>query len=158
MSFSGNNRLIKGASGRFALGVLLLAWVNIAAQPCLMAMELAPDSSFASEHTVHSEHSEHSAHASDAPDCGHCPTLSGDQAVPCETGSASECEIFPGYNVDGRQFKQLAKDVSPHLALFTLGGTLNNSTDVTPFLPHDVKRLKFNGDPPLNIRHCVFLK
>ncbi len=158
MSFSGENDFRQGVAGRFVLGLLLVAWLNIAAQPCLMAMEFAPDSSLSSEHTVHSGHSEHSPSDSAAPDCGHCPPLGSEQAFPCETGSASDCELFPGYNLDGRQFEQHAKSVSSQTVPLLLVGTLDCSATITRLLPHDIKRLKFTGDPPLNIRHCVFLK
>lgn len=158
MSLSGINRLQSRASGRFVLGMLLVAWLSIAAQPCLMAMEPAADTSLASEQKVHSEHNGHASHARDLPDCGHCPSLTGDQAVQCVTGSASDCGLLPGYNVDGRHFEKQAKDVSPPLTLFTLDDPVDCSMAVAPPLPRDVRRLKFTVDPPLNIRHCVFLK
>lgn len=157
MNFSGENGLNKGPARRIVVGMLLLAWLNIAAQPCLMAMEMAPDASPASELTVHSEHSEHVSHGADAPDCGHCPPVAYDHALQCASGAASDCEIFPGYNVDGRHFDKQAKDVSPQPAIIALAGTVDHSRAVAS-LPHDVKRLKFAGDPPLNLRHCVFLK
>lgn len=158
MNFSGDNGLRQGKAGRLVVGMLLLAWLNVAAQPCLMAMELAPDKSVASEHAAHSEHGDHSSHASDSMDCGHCPPLAHDHTVSCETGSASNCEIFPGYNFDGRQFKQQAKDVVPQLALFLPVSTVDYSMAAASLMTQDTRRLKFTGDPPLNIRHCVFLK
>jgi hypothetical protein len=105
LNFSGKNPIETGAWGRFALSMLVLAWLNIATQPCLMAMEMAPETTLASEQTVHSEHAEHMSDAPDATDCGHCPPAADHQEILCETGSASNCELFPGYNVDGRQFK-----------------------------------------------------
>ena len=158
MIFLGKNRLQTGAWGRFVLSVFVLAWLNIATQPCLMAMEMAPNVSLASEHAAHSGHGEHMSDEAASTDCGHCPTGISEQEVLCETGSASDCEIFPGYNVDGRQFKQLLKDIPPSPALPALKSELDFSKPVTLFPPHDNKRLKFAGDPPLNIRHCVFLK
>lgn len=146
------------APGRFALGVLLCAWLNLAAQPCLMAMEPAADSSTAAEHSVHSQHNQHSPPAGGAADCGHCPPVASEQAMACEVGAASDCELLPGYNLDGRQFKQLAKDIAPQVAACTLASTRGDVANNNPFLPHDAARLKFDGDPPLNIRHCVFLK
>ena len=155
MSFSGKNRLQTGAWGRFFLSLLVLAWLNIAAQPCLMAMEMAPETSQITDHAVHSGHA---GQIADAIDCDHCPPGMDHQKVLCETGSAADCEIFAGYNADGRQFKPQLKDVSPPLALSTIESTLAFSAPVRLFPPHDNKRLKFAGDPPLNIRHCVFLK
>jgi hypothetical protein len=155
LSFSGKNRLQTGAWGRFVLSLLVLAWLNIAAQPCLMAMETAPETSQASDHALHSGHA---GHIADATDCNHCPPGMDHQKVLCETGSAADCEIFAGYNADGRQFKPQLKDVSPPLALSTIESTLDFSAPVRLLPPHENKRLKFAGDPPLNIRHCVFLK
>ena len=158
MSFSGKNRLQTGTWGRFVLSMFVLAWLNIATQPCLMAMEMVPDATLASEQAVHSEHAEHMDDANESTDCGHCPPAIEHQEILCETGSASDCEIFPGYNVDGRQFKLKLKDLTPCLTLSTVENTLDFSTPVTLFPPQDYKRLKFAGDPPLNIRYCVFLK
>ena len=158
MSFLGKNRLQTGAWGRFVLSMFVLAWLNIATQPCLMAMEMVPDAPLAPAHAVHSEHAGHMADASASDDCDHCPPAIDHQEILCETGSASDCEIFPGYNVDGRQFKPQPKDVFPPIALLTIRSTPACSAPVTLFPPHDNKRLKFAGDPPLNIRHCVFLK
>ena len=158
MSLSGINRLETSAWGRFVLSLLVFAWLNIAAQPCLMAMELAPETSQASADAVHSGHAEHIADATASTDCDHCPPGADHQRVLCETGSASDCEIFAGYNADERQFKPQLKDLSPPLALSTIESTLSFSAPVRLFPPHDNKRLKFAGDPPLNIRHCVFLK
>jgi hypothetical protein len=138
--------------------MFVLAWLNVATQPCLMAMEMVPDAPLASEQAVHPGHAEHMAEATAATDCDHCPPGVDHQEVLCATGSASDCEIFPGYNVDGRQFKQQLKDVSPPLTLSTIESTLDFSAPVRLFPPQDDKRLKFAGDPPLNIRHCVFLK
>ena len=158
MSLSGIYRLETSVWGRCALGLLVFAWLNIAAQPCLMAMEMAPETSLASDHTLHSGHAVHIADATAATHCDHCPTGVDHQKVLWETGSAADCEIFAGYEVDGRQFKPPLKDLSPPLALSTIESTLDFSAPVRLFAPHDNKRLKFAGDPPLNIRHCVFLK
>lgn len=158
MSLSGINRLETSAWGRFVLALLVLGWLNIAAQPCLMAMETAPEKLQVSEPAAHSGHAGHIADATAAFDCDHCPPGVDHQKVLCETGSAADCEIFAGYEVDGRQFKPQLKDVSPPLAMSTIERTLDYSAPVRLFPPHDNKRLKFAGDPPLNIRHCVFLK
>ena len=158
MKFSGRNSLETGGRGRFVLSILILAWLNVAAQPCLMAMEMAPQKSSISEHTVHSEHSEHMSDAAAANDCDHCPSLLDAQAAPCETGSASDCELFPGYNVDGRYFKLQPKDNSPPLTLLSIASTHDLLRPVTRVSPHRDKRTRFAGDPPLNIQYCVFLK
>ncbi len=158
MSFSGKNPLQTGTWGRFVLSLLVLAWLNIAAQPCLMAMEMAPETSMAAANAAHSGHAEHIMDATASADCDQCPPSVDPQEVLCATGSASDCEILPTCNVDGRQFKLQLKDVSAPVALSTIENTLEFSIPVTQFPPRDNKRLKFAGDPPLNIRHCVFLK
>lgn len=138
--------------------MFVLAWLNLTTQPCLMAMESAADTPLASAHAVHPEHAEHMGGANAADDCGHCPPGIESEEILCATGSASDCGLFPGYNIDGRQFKLQPKDVFLPLALSTIECSLDFSAPVTLFPPHDTKRLKFAGDPTLNIRHCVFLK
>lgn len=157
MSFSGKNHLQTSTWGRFVLGMFVLAWLNIAAQPCLMAMEMVPEVSLASEHAAPAGHIGHMADATESTHCGHCPPGAERHAALCETGSAAGCEIFPGYNVDGRQFKLKLKDVPLQLTLPIVENTLEFATPVMSLPLHDNKRLRFAGDPPLNIRHCVFL-
>lgn len=158
MKLSGNSRLQTGAWGRFVLGMFVVAWLNIATQPCLMAMETAPDAPMAAEHAAHSGHVELQANTTDADDCSHCPADNGHQEALCSTASASGCEVFPGYSVDGRQLELKFKDISPPLSLIQIDDVLDFRRPVSVFLPPDTRRLKFAGDPPLNIRHCVFLK
>lgn len=158
MSFSGKNRLQTSGWGRFVLSMLVLAWLNIAAQPCLMAMETVPDAPLAAEHAAPAGHAGHLADATESTDCGHCPPGAERHAALCGTGSTADCEVFPGYNVDGRQFKLQLKDVSLQLTLPIVENTLEFATPEMSLPLHDNKRLKFAGDPPLNIRHCVFLK
>lgn len=158
MIFSGKNRLQTGAWGRFVLGMFVIAWLNIAAQPCLMAMEMAPDAAPATEHAAHSGHADHMSDETYKTDCGHCPTNMIDQEVLCETGTAAGCEVFPGYNVDGRQFEKQLKDFPPLLLVSAIEWSPDFSVPVALIPPQDHRRLKFAGDPPLNIRHCVFLK
>lgn len=158
MNLSGKNRLQTGAWGRFVLSMFVLAWLNFAAQPCLMAMETAPESLLAAEQAAQPGYAEHMSDRTESTDCGHCPPGVERYAALCATGSAADCEIFPGYNVDGRQFKLKLKDVSQHLTVPTVESTLDFATPVSSLLLYDNKRLRFAGEPPLNIRHCVFLK
>jgi len=137
--------------------MFVLAWLNIATQPCLMAMEMAPDASPTTEQAAHSGHATHMSDGTESTDCSHCPSAINDQEVLCATSAVSDCEVFPGYNVDGRQFKQL-KDFSPPLFVSPIECPPDFSIPVTQLPPQDHKRLRFAGDPPLNIRHCVFLK
>ena len=138
--------------------MFVLAWLNIATQPCLMAMEMTPEVTPAHEPAAHSGHAGHMSDETGSADCGHCPPAMNDHEVLCETGLAAGCEIFPGYNVDGRQFKQQLKDIPPPLLPSAIGCSPGFSIPVTLGSPQDLKRLKFADDPPLIIRHCVFLK
>ena len=156
MTFSSDNRFQKRGPRRIVLGVLALSWLNVAAQPCLMAMGL--DSSNLPEHSVYTVHSEHHSAAVHSPDCSHCPPVSEQQQAPCETASASDCELSSGLSVDGRQFEQKAKDISPTFALSAPPASIGSS-DAGGFLPaYEVSWLKFAGDPPRNLLFCVFLK
>ena len=42
--------------GRFVLGAFVFAWLNVAAQPCLMAMEMAAEPDRMSIHGGHGGH------------------------------------------------------------------------------------------------------
>lgn len=158
MNLSGKNRLQTGAWGRFVLGMFVIAWLNIAAQPCLMAMEMAPDAVPASEHAAHAGHADHMSDETNKTDCGHCPTNFINQEALCESGPATGCDVFPGYNVDGRQFEKPLKDFPQPQFLSAIEWSSDCTVPVTLIPPQDYRRLKFAGDPPLNIRHCIFLK
>jgi hypothetical protein len=94
----------------------------------------------------------------DDADCGHCPPDASHGEAPCETGSALGCEVFPGYQADGRQVKLKLNDVAAQMPLGIIETTLAFPSPVIAIQLLDKGRLKFAGDPPLNIRHCVFLK
>ena len=44
---------------RFVLGVFVFAWLNVAAQPCAMAMELSPGKEINAELSGSADHSQH---------------------------------------------------------------------------------------------------
>lgn len=149
----------KGAWGRFFLGVCLLAWLNVAAQPCVMAMELAPDATIRAQ-GAHEPggHPGHAADHEESSDCGHCPPLASHESGACLTGSASDCGVSPDYNIEKRSAKLKLKDLAEPLVL-------PDAPDFTTFVrtTHalasiDDGQLKSRRDPSLNIRYCVFLK
>jgi len=146
-----NHRKIN-ALGRFILSVFVVAWLNLAVQPCLMAMELAPEPA-----TAHSAQSAHSSH-SDRHDCGHCPGAVNHDYQACASSAASTCGTTPDYNYDARNQLPKLKDISTYVAI----------ADPVPRLEFDLRNepvqsprcadLSWPGEPPLNLRYCVFLK
>lgn len=136
------------------LGVFVLAWLNLAAQPCLMAMEVAPDAIVDSVHAVHTDHA---MHAPDH-DCDHCPPAIGSHAKACVSVAASDCSSAPDYYYDGRNGLSKLKDVPTFVAIAEFAVPVE-FTILTPSpLPLDCAAVDHPGEPPLNIRFCVFLK
>ncbi len=133
---------------RSLLGLFVLAWLNLALQPCVLAMGVDNDR--------------------DCPRCppsytqvgaGHDMASSGlaDSGLPCVT-LAAECELLDDYNVDGRsvqlKVKDTSSDVSDTLLPSELFPLLARS-QFTASAPSDTR-------PPdtsvaLNIIYCVYL-
>ena len=136
------------------LGVFVLAWLNLAAQPCLMAMEATPDAIVDSVHAVHADHA---THAPDH-DCDHCPPALSDHAKSCASAAASDCSSIPEYNYDGRNGQSKIKDLPTFVAIAVLAmpGEFLVPTKSPPLL--DCATLVHPNEPPLRIRFCVFLK
>ena len=143
-----NHRKIN-ALGRFILSVFVVAWLNLAVQPCLMAMELAPAPA-----TAHSAHASHS----DSHDCGHCPPAIGHEHQTCASCAASVCEGTPDSNYDARNQLSKLKDISTYVAIAE--PLLRVESDLRKDLvqPSYCADLSWPGEPPLNLRYCVFLK
>jgi len=142
--------------------VFVLAWLNIAAQPCLMAMETAPEPA---ESAAHHAHNSHAAHMPDGAvggaavdGCGHCPAGASHDSAPCASGVSAGCENFSAGKTDGRKFELKLKDVAAKVPLPCLADSCALSRPDIRLPLIAAERLKFAGDPPLNLRHCVFLK
>jgi hypothetical protein len=148
--------------GRFVLGAFVFAWLNVAAQPCLMAMEMSAEPAAMSHHDGHdSHHSEAmAAHGQDAGhDCGHCSTGgTGAHQGSCAGMQASDCTELPESNIEIRPLKLQLKDAPGMFALSQAPPPTTFIRFTSPVLRPSCARLKFTDSPPLNLRYCVFLK
>lgn len=136
---------------RIALAAFLIAWLNLSVQPCLMAME-SPTGP-----TTEIGHSSHSSHSIDE-DCVHRPPAMDDGCDACATSVASACGITPDLNFDARSKLPKFKSASTFVLI------TESSPTVEFVLRNDLARsldpanLSYPSGPPLNVRHCVFLK
>jgi hypothetical protein len=136
------------------LGVFVVAWMNLAVQPCLMAMESVPEPVVAAALSAHVDHGSHSPEH----DCDHCPPAIGSHAKVCVSVAASDCSSAPDYYYDGRNGPSKLKDVPTFVAIAEFAVPVE-FTMLTPSpLPLDCAAVDHPGEPPLNIRFCVFLK
>ncbi len=149
-----NHRKIN-ALGSFILSVFVVAWLNLAVQPCLMAMELAPEP--ATAHSAHSAQSAHSSHA-DSHDCGHCPGAVNHDYQACASSTASTCGVTPDYNYDARNQLPKLKDISTYVVIAEPLLRVESDLRKDPVQPSHCADLSWPGEPPLNLRYCVFLK
>jgi hypothetical protein len=142
------------ARGQFLLSVFALVWLNLAVQPCLMAMELAPEAVSVSGHAAHSDHTTQSS----AHDCDHCPPAVGHHAQACASGVAADCSPVPDYNSDGRKGPSKLKDIPTYVAI--TDQVISHERIALSALPQcpECGTLKYSSEPPLRIRFCVFLK
>ncbi len=135
--------------GRRVLSLFVVAWISAVMQPCLMAMEMdTPDElTMSAAHSLSDHVEEHS--------CPHCPPSSphGDQM----SVQSSDCGELPDYKKGDRFSKQqLDNDWLP---VFANAGYVHEV-----FVPADVLSGReipdstYPGDPPINLRNCVFLK
>ena len=145
------NRHKINALGCFILSVFVVAWLNLAAQPCLMAMELAPEPEPATAHSAHASHS-------DGHDCGHCPGAVNHDYQACASSSASTCGVTPDYNYDARNQLPKLKDISTYVAIAEPVPRLEFDLRNEPVQSSPCADLSWPGEPPLNLRYCVFLK
>ena len=156
------NQTLVTTWGRFVLGAFVFAWLNVAAQPCLMAMEMSagPDTM-----SVHDGHGAHQAEASSdhdedaAHNCGHCSTTgSGAHQSSCAGMQAADCTELPDSNIDVRPIKLQLKDVPGMFALAQAPPPTSFTAFTSSVVRQSCARLKFTDSPPLNLRYCVFLK
>lgn len=142
------------ARGRFLLALFVVAWVNLAVQPCLMAMESVPESVVVSGQSAHTEHASHS------PDhnCDHCPPASSDHAKVCASAAASDCGSIPDYNYDGRNGLSKLEDIPAYVAIAEIAVPVEFTIPTSSPLPANCAAPNYPIEPPLNVRFCVFLK
>ena len=159
---SAKNQTLVTSWGRFVLGAFVFAWLNVAAQPCLMAMEMSAEREVMSAHDGHGMHQAEtkSTHGDAAGhDCGHCSTSgTGAYQGSCAGMRAADCTDFPDSNIEVRPVKFQLKDVPGLFALAQAPPPTAFTRFTSPVARQTSARLKFSASPPLNLRYCVFLK
>jgi len=150
----GHKRRRHDKRGRFVLSMFVLAWLNLAVQPCLMAMESAPEPVVASAQSIHADHANHSPDH----DCDHCPPLLNGHAKVCVSATASNCDSTSSYNYDGRNGHSKLKDVPTFAAIAEIAMPDEFTIPDSSPPPLDCTALDYPIEPPLSIRFCVFLK
>lgn len=141
------------AWGRFVLGLFVVASLNLAAQPCLMAMEAPSGPVIESAHAAHSEHSSHVLEH----DCDHCPLALSDDAA-CVSIVAADCSSVTDYNFDGRNGTSKLKEIPIFVAIADIAMPFEFAKQTTSLPSADCAALNYPNEPSLNIRFCVFLK
>lgn len=145
---------------RLVLGIFVFACLNVTAQPCLMAMDMAPPMETADNHSPPADHHDHSIHNEDDSaqgGCDHCSTSDGAYSRTCLTNSASGCETLAAISHEGRQFKSKLKDLSQLVVMPALPMAQEFFPDITLLPLPGVEPDKHTREPTLNIRYCVFL-
>ena len=135
--------------GRRVLSAFVVAWISAVMQPCLMAMEIsAPDDvTISAEHSLSDHAEKHS--------CPHCPPSSS-HADQMSVQSA-DCGELPDYN-QGDRFSKLELDKTwlPVFASEAYVHALPVPAD--RLFEREISNSTYPGDPPLNLKNCVFLK
>lgn len=135
---------------RRVLGLFVVVWLNLALQPCAMAMGGGDDHDC--PHCPPSHTQKHDGHAMASSDAG--------REMPCATG-ATDCSVLDDYNYDGRSAQVKVKDV-PSEPLVTLFPSALFLADARPNLvvAHTPPSINHPPGPslPLNILYCVYLK
>jgi len=147
---------------RLVLGVFVFVCLNVTAQPCLMAMDMAPApaTEITENHSPPADHHDHSIHNEDdsAQDgCDHCSTSGGAYSRTCLTNSASGCESLAAISHEVRPLKSKLKDLSQLVVMPALPMAHEYFSDITLLPLPGVEPDKHTGEPTLNIRFCVFL-
>ena len=147
--------------GRLVLSVIVIAWMNVTLQPCLMAMELSPnDFATISASSVHDGHQGHSANVADHEDqaCPHCPPSTSHDSNSCAVTTLTDCDILPEAKPGERILKvdmsDAFGDVHANYHYCGLDQSLTALVVVTP----DSLKPTFVVGPSISIRNCVFLK
>ena len=150
MSLLANIRQRQQTWARRALGLFVAVWLNLALQPCAMALESIQDN-----------------------DCPHCPPAqthahdgmhdgmseSMGHEMPCAS-AAADCSFSEDLNHDARGDQLKLKDahVDSPIAIASREFALPYGNPVD-FLPRPRYASVHTGaPPPLNVLHCVYLK
>lgn len=140
---------------RGVLGMLVIAWLNIAVQPCAMALGSIEDHdcprcppSHADEQPEHLMHDQHMA-AED----------SASSAMPCAT-PATDCSFLDELNCDGRAVKLEIKDAPSDVSVAVLPAYVSELA-IRPAKVrgwHGTRSPPILSSVPLNVYYCVYLK
>lgn len=159
---SAKNQTLLTTWGRLVLGAFVFAWLNVAAQPCLMAMDMTAETEMASGHAAHGNHqADQDVDRSEGtdPDCGHCPPSgAGTHQSACASMQAADCTDLPKSNIDGRQLKSEPRDIPGMFAVSQAPPQAVLGRPASSLTPQACTRLRFTDSPSLNLRYCVFLK
>jgi len=145
LSHLANIRQQQQSRGHRALGLFVLVWLNLALQPCAMALQ------------------------TDDYDCAHCPPAQAtghagmhgnlDHNMPC-ADNMSDCATTDDWNHDGRSGQFKLKDVPADTLIAIAPHQLT-----MPFMqPADaILRPRYalrhaGASPPLYLLNCVYLK
>ena len=141
--------------GHVILSAFVLSWLSVSFQPCLMAMELAPEMAMESVHDGHAGHADH-AQDSSVEDCVHCDSAMNHDDGACDGALMSQCESSPEFNFDARYSKLIQKSVDAS----TIASNFELLTTVFPARPQyqcPVAVPLPSQGPALNLQFCVFL-
>ena len=146
MSLLANIRQQQQTWARRALGLFVAVWLNLALQPCAMAMESMQDG-----------------------DCAHCPPAqmhehddmhkSMGQEMPC-ADAAADCSFSEDLNYDGRSGQLKLKDAQfdAPVAIAAREFALSYGISVDFQSRPRYSTVHAGAPPPLNVLHCVYLK
>lgn len=160
MTKARKNQTLVTTWGRFILGAFVFGWLNAAAQPCMMAMNLAAEPEAMSAHAGHdmSSVAEDSHHKIDG-DCGHCPPVgAGGHQSNCASIQAVSCNDMSSANVDSRQLKFELKDAPGMFAVSHAPPQARSFRPASFSAPHPCVHPGYSDGPSISLRYCVFLK
>lgn len=132
----------------------MVAWLNLAVQPCVIAMESMPEPDATSAQSVHGDHANHAADH----DCDHCPPVLSVHANACASAVTSNCGSIAEYNYDGRNASAKLKDIPPDTVIAVPAISIDFNVADSSQSRLNCSVTYFSDGPSLNIRFCVFLK
>jgi hypothetical protein len=146
LSLLANIRHQQKTWARRALGLFVAVWLNLALQPCAMALESMQDK-----------------------DCAHCPPAQMQEhggmhasmvdEMPC-ADAATDCSFSEDLNHDGRSGQLKLKDaqIDTPVAIAPREFTLFNGSPASFQLRPRYASVHAAASPPLNVLYCVYLK
>ena len=142
---------------RFVMGLLLCAWTNVFAQPCLMPVDSAVDGLPDVEHG-HMLHEMHAAGSQSADACGHCASADEGTSRLCAAGLNASCGESVDTGPDRRKAESKFKFSVQPVSMHTHPGASTCPQSGPGAAPIDPALLKYDSGPPLSVRFCVYLK